>query len=143
MPCVRDDGRVRYWEQYEHLALRIAADLRTRFSTADVHFRPVEPYGWVIEVFDGELAWGTIGTQFDLDDDGDLSPQQVQRELVHQCADVFDNLWPDALTDPWPPCPEDPGHPLQPRLVRGVACWTCLEDLSVTVPLRSLPSLGG
>ena len=118
------------------LALRLEADLRTRFPTITVCFLQDADGDWTCEVQEGGLVWGSIGTWPDTDDD----PSASQREefLVWIAAEVADNLWPDDLTEPWPACPRHRDHPLNPSVVRGRASWVCDRDASVAVPIGDL-----
>ncbi len=116
---------------------RLRDDLRTRFP--DIEVEVVEEPGslaWLVR--DGTDLWGVAGTWVDPGDD--LSDADVEEVLVSVAEEVADNLWPDELTDPWPPCPAHGEQPLHPRLIRGRACWACLHDDAVAVVIGSLGS---
>jgi hypothetical protein len=126
------------------LVTRLTADLRTRFPEAEAALvRPdypfgEEPSGWAVGVAVAGESWGWVGVSFDPDDPTELSQHQAQKELARAYESVIDNIWPDEDTDPWPRCPKHRDHPLQPRLVRDVASWVCLQDDTTAVPLGSL-----
>ena len=118
------------------LALRLEADLRTRFPTIRVRFVKDEEGTWTCEVQQGDSVWGSIGAWVDADDD----PSASQREgfLASIAFEVAENLWPDDETDPWPLCPCHRDDPLTPSVVRGRASWGCSRDASVAVPIGDL-----
>ncbi len=117
------------------LAARLQADLRLRFPEITVRFvREVDGW-WVCRVEDGVLHWGDAVTNFD--DDGH-SYGDTEWILAEVTLEVEDNLWPDALTDPWPLCPRHGDHPLQAQFVANQAVWLCLRDSSVMVPVGAL-----
>lgn len=124
---------VRGADAMELIVERIAADIRLAFPDVVVRF-----------VDDGELEvrtteWrGAVGTN--LDEDDDMTPVEVEDALAAVTEDVANNLWPDDSTDPWPLCPAHSGHPLNPRVVRGAACWVCSRDDGVAVRIGSLHS---
>jgi len=121
---------------FHGLASRLEADLRTRFPGIVVAIAKDEHGLWMCSVNDGPGSWGEVGTQFDEEDD--LSPDEAERLLADLTFNVADNLWPDELTDPWPPCPLHGDHPLNPRFAEGKAAWVCLRDSKVVVPVGGL-----
>lgn len=112
---------------------RITADIRLAFPDAVVRFLDDDE----LEVRTTEW-WGAVGTN--LNEDDEMTPLEVEGAVATVAEDVADNLWPDDSTDPWPPCPAHVGHPLNPRVVRGTACWACSRDDRVAVPIGSLRS---
>lgn len=117
------------------IARRLQADLRTRFPRISVHFTD-EDGSPICHVGEGGVPWGSVGTWVDPADE--LSLPEFEDVLVAIAQDVADNLWPDELVDPWPPCPQNSEHPLQPSLVRGSASWACSSDAGVAIPIGTL-----
>ncbi len=100
--------------------------------------REDEDGGLVCEVVDDGMSWGYVGMPVEFHDDEEVERAHAELLMVQVFESVFDNLWPDELTDAWPPCPVHACEPLQPRLVRGIACWTCTRDEAFTTPLGTL-----
>lgn len=118
------------------LAHRLEADLRTRFPEIVVRFRRDDDGSWLCGVDEGPESWGEADTWFN--EDGDLSAADAERLLADVTFKVADNLWPDELTDPWPPCPAHGEHPLNPGCAAGIASWVCPHDSGVVIPVGSL-----
>ncbi|MGH9226878.1 MAG: hypothetical protein ACRD2W_24525 [Acidimicrobiales bacterium] len=77
------------------------------------------------------------------EDDSDTFPDaEIEAFVAAVVTDVADNLWPDELTDPWPPCPAHGDHPLQPGLVGAQAVWRCLRG-GPSVPVGELGPMPG
>src|SRR4051794_18767589 len=109
------------------IAARLQADLRTVFADAVVEFAEQDLFR--VTMRDGWAASGSA-----IDDDDEVSNQEVERLVAAHAEDMGDNLLPDDFIEPWPLCPTHRDHPLQPRTVRGRACWVCLSDNSIALP---------
>jgi hypothetical protein len=118
------------------IALRIQHDLTRRFPLATVRVEDAPHGGYRLAVRDVDQSWGEVDSN--VDDDA-LSPSEVEAEAARLAVDIFDNLWPDELTDPWPLCPAHGDHPLDPAMAEGKASWSCRLDPSVTVTIGELP----
>jgi hypothetical protein len=75
-----------------------------------------------------------------VDDDDQMSERDVEKATASVAEDIADNLWPESEV-PWPLCPSHRDHPLQPRFVRGRACWICLRGEDVAIPIGQLTDL--
>ena len=118
----------------EHVRIawtRLRHDLATHFDGPTVTFRRDGVDGWI--------EWEGTARGFRFDDET-RSPQEIELDVVDLADIVCAQLWPEGVTDPWPPCPQHRDHPLQPRLRRGRAVWSCLRDGSVSVEIGSLGS---
>ena len=65
-------------------------------------------------VADGILPWGDAATNFD--DSDYRSHNEAEQLLADVTIEVADNLWSDALSEPWLLCPRHGDHPLQAQL---------------------------
>ena len=121
-------------EAFETVAMRLQADLRTRFAEVTVRFvaDPNEPR---FEVADLAGGGGPVGVWADPDDD--LTSREVEVQAVELAEQVANNYWPDDET-PWPLCPNHPDHPLNPKMVRGEASWSCSRDGATAIALGHL-----
>lgn len=119
----------------EEVAHRLELDLQTRFPKITIRVEEDEEE-LICIVRDDGIPWGNHRTTILVHDE--LQVSAVELALVSIAEDLADNLWPDELTDPWPPCPRHGMHPLQPRLVRGRASWACLRDDRVAVAIGAL-----
>lgn len=119
----------------EEVEARITADLRLLFPKIAVRIR-AEDGSYVAHVFNDRHWWGSTSTS--IDDGNDLDTVHVEQAIADVAEQIADNLWPHELTEPWPRCPRHEDHPLQPRLVRGSAAWTCSRDDSVALRIGSL-----
>ena len=122
-------------EALSEIARRIIHDLGTRFPDIEVRFKE-QAGAMTCHVSDGRSFWGTVGTWVDPGDD--LAEAEFEELLVSVAEDIADNLWPDELTDPWPPCPRHGDHPLHPGVVRGSAAWACRRDDRVAIVIGNL-----
>ena len=116
------------------IALRLAHDLARRFPRIEVRFEE-DGDAMACQVSDGHSSWGAVGTWVDAEDE--LADAEVEELLASVAEDVADNLWPDELTEPWPPCPQRGDHPLHPTVVRGRAAWACRQDDRVAIVIGS------
>jgi hypothetical protein len=110
---------------------RLTANLRLVFPDATLRFTD----DYQLEVRTTEW-WGAVGTNLDADEA--MTSAEVEQAVAAAAEDVADNLWPDERTEPWPPCPAHADHALNPRVVRGTACWVCSRDDRVAVPIGSV-----
>lgn len=122
----------------DELGRRLTSDLRCRFPEAEVILREDDKLGPVCDIVVGGLLWGCVGMPVELDDDQDVVRSHAESLMVQVFEDIFDNLWPDELTDAWPPCPVHAEEPLRPTIVRGRACWVCTRNDALAIPLGSL-----
>ncbi len=84
------------------------------------------------------MAPGGRSRTTNFDEEEPWNEMDTERLVVHVAEQVADNLWPDNLTDPWPPCPVHHDHPLQPRVARARATWLCLRDPRIGVQIGRL-----
>jgi hypothetical protein len=131
----RHDASVHGSDALNEIARRLAHDLGTRFPGIEVRFDE-RAEAMTCQVSDGGSCWGTVGTWVDPGDD--LADSEFEELLVSIAEDIADNLWPDELTDPWPPCPQHGDHPLHPGVVRGRAAWACRRDGRVAIVIGNL-----
>ena len=115
------------------IARRLGADLSLVFADVMVGFNDDDQ----VEVRTTEWS-GVAGRAIDSDEE--LSESDVEKATASAMEDVADNLWPESKV-PWPLCPLHRDHPLQPRLVRGRACWTCLRSDEIEIPIGHLTAL--
>jgi hypothetical protein len=115
------------------IARRVESDLSSLFPGVAVAYND----DGQIEVRTTEWS-GVAGLIIDRDDQ--MSDRDVEEATVSVVEDIADNLGPESEV-PWPLCPSHHDHPLQPRLVRGRACWTCLRGDVVEIPIGQLDAL--
>jgi hypothetical protein len=114
----------------------VERDLQTRFPAIAVRAVRDGEGLWTIDVRDDIEPWGWFGGWSD--DDVGPSESEYEKFTYDITWEIADNLWPDELTDAWPPCPAHADHPLQPALVGKRAYWACSKDESVRVPIGAL-----
>jgi hypothetical protein len=117
---------------------RLAADLRTRFSTAEVIVRAEADGNLFVAARDDTQSWGSTLRWLDLDEHDDFDDLEREHLVLMATEEIADNLWPDEATEPWPRCPRHSDHPLSPKMARGRASWVCSRDGSVAIPIGSL-----
>jgi hypothetical protein len=117
---------------------RLTADLRTRFPGIEVTLTSTADGLVSVDV----NHWGT-GGEIDLGvdvDEVDYTRAETERFVEAVVFLVADNVWPDELMEPWPPCPEHADHPLQVSVHLGQAAWVCLRDPKIAIPVGTLLS---
>ncbi|HET7488813.1 MAG TPA: hypothetical protein VFJ85_12865 [Acidimicrobiales bacterium] len=129
------DASVRGSDALSQIALRLAHDLACRFPGIEVRFAQDED-AMACHVSDGDSPWGAVSTWVDAEDE--LLDVEIEELLASITEDVADNLWPDGLTEPWPPCPRHGDHPLHPAVVRERAAWACRQDERIAIVIGSL-----
>ncbi len=119
----RQYGDVSQRESLDAILERIERDLRDGYL--------------LCHVTEDNHEWGVVGIS-ELPGGDESATKDVEDAVASIAHEIAYNLWPFALTDPWPLCPEHHDHPLDPDVTRGRAAWTCLHDASVAIPIGSL-----